>query len=615
MNDNGGVKYPSPFEEPLAQRALQVALLTIVAMVVFLSGAGRTALTDPDEGRYALVAKRMLLTGEWLVPQTDGPYFDKPPLYFWLTAASFKLFGATDFGVDFAARLVPAAGAVLAVLATYLLAAALFNHLVAMISAGTLLSTAAMIGLGKFVRMDVYLIAFVTLAMWAFIKGYSDPQRRRWFILMYPPIALGVLTKGPIALLIPAAVILLFLLLQRRLGLIWRLKIILGLAVVIAIAGPWFLYMAREFPGEPGQPNFLREFFYSQHVERFNSDKHGHADGSLIEYFSGLAVGLLPWTGLIAVAAARRFRSAWRRDENDWRSQFLLIWAIFVVAFFAFSQTKLWHYGFPAIVPLAIIGARYMYDYWQSDFPARRRETSLQWAYPLAAAASGLMVALLIAFAGLSIYVHFWANWGELPPLFEGFWGIYGWIIRAFYRLIGAAALGLVLLSLLRGRQLERVAWVAAAVTLLVAVDLSYNEIPKIADVHSTRRLTSSVYKYSQPDDPILISPEQRWSLPFYLSPVREKDVRQLDHLGEFTGTWSEFPGRMMYLANDSDAFKQIPIDTEHRIAVLNQFQDVRLMLIQPKAAAPVVPQPGALPAIPPVDTNVGLEPQTPPTP
>ena len=98
---------------------LTLLLLAVVALIIFLVGVGNLAFVDPDEGRYALISWNMVHSGQWLVPTLDQqPYLDKPPLFFWLTAISFKLLGPSEF----AARIVPAAGAALTIVVCYLLA-------------------------------------------------------------------------------------------------------------------------------------------------------------------------------------------------------------------------------------------------------------------------------------------------------------------------------------------------------------------------------------------------------------------------------------------------------------------------------------------------------------
>ncbi len=576
----------SPFAEPTSHRAVHVAILAMIALSVLMVGAGRTALTDPDEGRYALIAMNMVDSGNWLDPHiTDGePYFEKPPLYFWLTALSIKAFGSDN--ISFSARLVPAIGAVLTIVGTYLVASALFTHILGMISAAALLTTVALLFAGKFVRMDIYMVAFMTFAMWAFINGYRSPKQRRWFILMYVAIALGILTKGPVALVLVGAIVVVFLLVQRRLDVFWQMRLILGVAIVVLIAGPWFFYMVTQFSGTGEHDGFAYIFFVAENIKRITGGGGNDRIGSMATFPATLIIGMLPWTGVTILACARYFKTAWRRGGGDWESRLLMIWALVVFVFFSLARDKATHYMLPAFVPLAILTGRYMFDYWESDFPKRTRQRTLQWAYPTATANAFLIVLMLTISAVLAVVVHFSVRWSDMPPLLgTGFWGNWGWLVSVFYRLIAAAVLVRLFLVLLRNRSLEYTAWTIAAATIFIAVDLSYTELPKIADVCSSRRLVPTIMKVTRGEDPILpilAGPDERRSLALYLAPRRA--VRQLDSVDQFSDEYGQYKGRMIYLLGSDRAYEQLQLQMQQagRVAVLHQFGQTRLVLIRP---------------------------------
>ena len=323
--------------EPKRNRVFQILLLMIISAAVLISGIGKLSLGDPDEGRYVTISKNMIDRGNYLEPWLGEKYYaDKPPLYFWLTAGSFKIFGLNN--PQFSARIVPVIGGTLTILATYLIASTLFNHVIGLISGGVLLSTVLMIGFGKFVRMDIYLVAFLSLAFWAFLKGYKEQGPTRWFLLMYPFLALAFLTKGPIALGIPGVVIVLFLVWQWLGGqgdwkVLNHMRLIMGLAIIIFIAGPWFFYMVDI------HPDYFREFFGKHNLERgLSADSGlGHRNSPLI-YLATLLVGFIPWTPLMVLAIFRYTKSVFTRGSADWESRFLFIWFAFVMVFFAVHE-------------------------------------------------------------------------------------------------------------------------------------------------------------------------------------------------------------------------------------------------------------------------------------
>jgi len=195
---------------------IQIGALFAVAFVVLSAGINRTSLMDPDESRYVRVVRNMMDRANYLEPWLDGRiYTDKPPLYFWLVAGSVRFFGWEH--VQFAARIVSVFGAVLTLGVTYLIGRPLFDHLTGLIGGGLLLSTVMMIGCGKFVRMDIFLIFFIFAGLWAFLRGYRSQSKSRWYLLMYPSFALATLTKGPVGLVLPGLIIVLFLVWRKDL--------------------------------------------------------------------------------------------------------------------------------------------------------------------------------------------------------------------------------------------------------------------------------------------------------------------------------------------------------------------------------------------------------------
>jgi 4-amino-4-deoxy-L-arabinose transferase-like glycosyltransferase len=579
--------------EPRRNQMFQVLFLLIISAAVFVSGIGKMPLGDPDEGRYATISKNMIDRGNYLEPWLGDHYYpDKPPFYFWLTAGAFKLLGTEN--AQFSARIVPVLGGILTILATYLIASTLFNHLIGLISGGVLLSSVLMIGFGKFVRMDIYLVAFLSLAFWAFLKGYKEQGPTRWFLLMYPFLALAFLTKGPIALGIPGVVILIFLIWQAwiRQG-DWRvlnhMRIILGLALMILIAGPWFFYMADI------HPDYFQQFFGKHNFGRGLSSESGlgHRNSPLL-YLVTLLVGFLPWTPLMVLAVLRYTKSVLTRGSTDWESRFLFIWFVFVMAAFGVMKTRLFYYIFPAFIPAAIFLGRFLYDYWQSDFPRRRRQLTFAWAYPLAFVVGMTIVFLYIAAAFGGIWLKFHEHWVG-PQGFEDqtWWGCWGWLVCLIYRL--GIAVGLVKLFwyLWRNWQLPQFAGALMTATLILAVDLSYTELPRVADLRSCQRLVPLVKGNYEAGTVIMAGPyshNEQWSLPFYLGP--DNPVKMVYNFGSVTDYYKN-PGKIIYLSDDDDPYNQVQMVLKNRMEVLAQYRSIHLMLIKPKE---IVPQPTTQP-------------------
>lgn len=590
------LKYDTGFSESTQRQWLQVLLLLVLSAIVFIAGISSLPLTDPDESRYTTISMNMIERNNYLEPWLGDHYYsDKPPLYFWLTAASLKLLGAES--IHFAIRIVPVFGALLTILAAYLIAETLFNHVLGLISAGALLTSIIMFGFARYVRMDLYLVAFMSLTLWAFLKGYKYQEHSKWYLLMYPLIGLGILTKGPVAALVPALIILLFLawqLLTRHNE--WKIfahmRLILGMAIVITIAGPWFIYMMRL------HKDYAREFFVVQNLQRaFDSASTlGHHISPLI-YLLMLLVGFLPWTGLVVLAICRFLKSAFPRESDDWESRFLLLWFFVVLAFFSFSKTRLINYILPAFVPGAVLLGRFVYDYWQSDFPRRRRQLTFAWGYPMILGSAITMVLLFVVSALIAIWLQFNEDWQMLPPFYGySWWARWGWLVCALYRLIFAAILLKLCWFFWRNWQLPQLAITIAVAFLFWSIDLSYTDLPRIADRHSCIRLVPEIKKHADPYTLILSGPstnDQKWSLPFYLG--GSFTVRFIPNIASLTDYYNN-TNKIIYLSTQDDATRQVRWVIGPRIKTLAKQNETTLMEIQPSRK----PIPISLPATQP---------------
>src|SRR5438034_3528763 len=148
-------------------------------------------LLEPDEGRYAEIPREMLVRGDWIVPRLQGePYLDKPPLLYWLAMLSYRVFGVHDW----AARLVPALAVHGTIVLSYLFGRRLLGERAAYRGALLLTLTPGLMGMGRILTMDSLLTFWVTLAIFAGRSG--------WSLLCALACALGVLTKGPVAILL-----------------------------------------------------------------------------------------------------------------------------------------------------------------------------------------------------------------------------------------------------------------------------------------------------------------------------------------------------------------------------------------------------------------------------
>jgi len=336
-------------EPPRPGRAASLGAVIALAATLFLFHLGTYGLWEPDEARYAEIAREMLAAHDFVVPHLNYvPYVEKPPLLYWLTACSFAIGGLSEF----AARLAPAAAALTTVLATWLFAARVFDYRRAML-AGAMLATAPLFAvMAQVLTTDMLLTSFVTVSLAAFFLAWSEGGSWRW--LLYVAMALGTLTKGPVAIVLPVCAGSGFLLWQgspfpslgkgvRGLGFrraLTRFHPLSGFLLTFAIAAPWFLIVSWREPG------FAGFYFVGEHLHRFLKPNFEHAQ-ALYFYFPVLILGFLPWSILAPFGR-------WKASANRGARDFCLIAAAVIFGFFSLASSKLIPYILPAFPPLAI---------------------------------------------------------------------------------------------------------------------------------------------------------------------------------------------------------------------------------------------------------------------
>jgi len=315
-----------------------IIVLAILCYGLFFYGLGGIGLVGPDEPRYSAIAREMLVTGKYLTPRLYGePWFEKPPLMYWLAVAGYKLFGLNEAG----ARFPSAAAATICVFFIYWCGRRLWDRTAGFLAA---LVAATSIGFFAFARaasMDMLLTACLTMALVFFLFGFNDttPRRRLWFCLFYAAMGLGVLTKGPVAVVLPALSLCGFLLLRGRWQ-EWRSWYPQGLWITALVSLPWFV-LCTMFYGLP----FIQVFFINQNIERFASTIHGH--GRPLYFFIPVLLLLtFPWTFLLFSALRRTF------GKND---HILVWWAVVPFVFFSLSGSKLPGYILPMVPALSLL--------------------------------------------------------------------------------------------------------------------------------------------------------------------------------------------------------------------------------------------------------------------
>ncbi|HZC46168.1 MAG TPA: glycosyltransferase family 39 protein, partial [Candidatus Acidoferrum sp.] len=202
-----------------SSRSLRLAFCALLAAIVYLPGLGRPALWEPDEGRYAEIAREMVVSGDFVTPRDDFElYFEKPPLVYWAEAAASHVFGINEFAV----RLPAALFSIAQIVVIAALAEAMFGASAGFLAALALALSPLFFGFARFATLDPALAFFLTSALTAFYfaareDSFSRRTARRWILISAAMLALGTLAKGPVALLLGGAIAFIWLAMERRL--------------------------------------------------------------------------------------------------------------------------------------------------------------------------------------------------------------------------------------------------------------------------------------------------------------------------------------------------------------------------------------------------------------
>lgn len=357
-------------------------LVAAAAALLRLGLAVVVPLTDTTEARFGEMARKMVESGDWLVPLHDYgvPYLAKPPLALWFCAAGIELFGAGELGP----RIFVWAASVVFVIWLH---AHVRRRISAAAAATTVfvLSTSVLFFLAAAAAMtDMLLTIAVTVALGAFWSHWKDGAARNE-IALYVALGLGLLVKGPIAAVLTLGPIIVWSVATGQAGTVWRrFAWLKGALLALAIALPW--YVAAELRN----PGFLRYFIVGEHLSRFlvpgwSGDLYGRAHdvprGTVLLFF---VVGLLPWS-LVLAAALWRARGAvgarWR--ENRELVSFWVIAAAAPLLLFAVAGNVIFPYALPALPAAAIALAALLHG---DEVVAERRGTTL-----VALAAAGVV--------------------------------------------------------------------------------------------------------------------------------------------------------------------------------------------------------------------------------
>ena len=426
-----------------------LAVLLLAAIAVGIDNMARP-LANPDEGRYSEISREMAASGDWVTPRLNGiKYFEKPPLQYWASALSFKLFGANEY----AARLYVALAGLATILLIGWFTRRVWDMDTAFAATLALCCSPYFMALGGIVTLDMGLTLWMTATLVAFLAAEHARDRpkaqRAWMLCAWAAMALAVLSKGLVGIIFAGAAVFFAIALRRDFTVLDRLHLLPGLAVFLAIAAPWFIAVSM------ANEEFAQFFFIHEHFARFLTRSHRRVEPwwYFVPFF---LLGFLPWMFALPPAIIR----AWREESGKAFQplRIAMLWSASIFVFFSASGSKLPTYVLPAFPPLAIVLGRYL---------ARADERTL---------------AKLVAPVVVLALAAFWWTWWEFPRSSKDEWmwalnqQMQPWAIAASACLL-AGTLSATLLLLHGKRWLAIAATALAALLLIDCMEEAYEEL------------------------------------------------------------------------------------------------------------------------------------------
>ena len=374
----------------------RLVLLTLAAFILFGYGLGAGTLWDEDEARYAQVAVDMVATGDPFTLRIDGrPWFDKPPLYMWLQAATGRLVGFSEF----TARVWSAVSGATSVAATFLIAQRLYGSRTALIAAAMLATMMEFFVLSRVAVLDALLVAFMLLTLHMALVGQdagdaASARRAYGWALVWAGCATAA--KTPIGLVFPATVVALLWLIRGE-GRRWREIPLWGVALYAIIGLNWYAVETVRFG-----VTFLHAALGSNVVGRIYRVVD-EQPGPWWYYAPLLMAGTFPWTAFVPSAIVYHLRR--RRDRG---SQVILLWVGVVLLIYSIAATKLPNYILPVYPLLAIGIARLCVDALEAASADAPR--LMRWAFRLL----GITVAIFTGLTGVYGLIRYPAEFAGL---------------------------------------------------------------------------------------------------------------------------------------------------------------------------------------------------------
>jgi 4-amino-4-deoxy-L-arabinose transferase-like glycosyltransferase len=319
--------------------------LLFAAVLPYFLNLGVSSIWDANEAFYAQTPREMIESGDYVTPSFNFQLrMNKPVLSYWNVAASYHLFGVSEWSE----RLPIAIGALVIIGTAFGLGRLLGGTVAGLFAALVLATSPRLVMLARRIIIDIHITMWMGLILLLFALAETRPRRRFYLCLMYMAAGFGVLTKGPVAVFLPAVVFLIYLASQRRLRDLRHMMLPTGALISLAIVAPWYYFVYREYGWE-----YIGSFIFGENLGRY-AEAVGEQSRGLLFYLPVMLADLFPWSLMIPIAMWWAIRG----ERNDRVARLLLVWIGAIVVFFSLSGTKEDLYILP-IVPAeaALIGA------------------------------------------------------------------------------------------------------------------------------------------------------------------------------------------------------------------------------------------------------------------
>lgn len=328
--------------------SLILLLAFLASLIFFVWGTQQMPVTDPVESNYALTAKEMVLSGDWISPQIYGQYwYDKPALVYWLLSASYSVFGFSNFAARFPAAL---SGALSVVLMIWYLRRITGNQSAAL-WAGVFLATSLEFWIiSHAIITDSMLFLFTIPTLFSAYIGIKEGSALH-MMAAYGAAGFACLAKGPVGLVLPGLILFLWCCTLRSPRAFLRLFHPLGILAFLLIAMPWYAVMYSIH----GQ-DFINGFLGLHNVTRALASEHP-SDNHFYYYLLVMPAALLPWTGLSLYGMIRQ----WKEKSDLYK--LLLLWFAVTILFYTLVATKYITYTYIAAAPAIAFAALSLKDF------------------------------------------------------------------------------------------------------------------------------------------------------------------------------------------------------------------------------------------------------------